>query len=75
MKTKLLLGLAVAALLVSGCAVVPLDGPYDGRAYGYRGDHHARPYRHPPAYRPYRSPHYRPYAYGPSGHREYRRGW
>ncbi|MFB3819776.1 MAG: hypothetical protein ACE147_19135 [Candidatus Methylomirabilales bacterium] len=69
-QTKVLLGLAVAALMLSGCAVVPLDGPYAAHPHGYR-DQRVRADRgrlHPPAYRPHRW--YRPYAYGPHGHRD-----
>jgi hypothetical protein len=38
-------GMALAAAILSGCAIVPLDGPYHGNAY-VRGDsgHHRHPY-------------------------------
>jgi hypothetical protein len=63
-QMRVLLGLALAAVILSGCAVVPLDGPYAGHGYGYRG---YRPYRD---HGPYRGPYswhrsHRPYDYRP----------
>jgi hypothetical protein len=45
-RRTLWLALIVAASILPGCAVVPLDGPYYGSAY-VRGDygHHRHPYR------------------------------